>query len=115
VREQAGAHRLVIGISTHNPAQAMAAVAGGADYIALGPIFGTASKANPDPVVGLATLAEVCRAVSVPVVAIGGITLETAGAVARAGAAAAAVIAAVDRAPDPVDAGRRIASAFSAL
>lgn len=103
---------VVIGISTHNPAQAAEALAGGADYIALGPIFGTASKANPDPVVGVATLASVCAGASVPVVAIGGITLENAPQVAAAGAAAAAVIAAVNRAADPTAAGRTVASAF---
>jgi len=59
----------VIGVSTHDEAQARAAA--GADYIGFGPCFPTASKVNPDPVVGLQALAEVCRAVSVPVVGIG--------------------------------------------
>jgi len=113
VRDLAGARDLIIGFSTHNRAQAQAAVAAGADYIAFGPVFGTASKANPDPIVGLDELAAVCAAVAVPVVAIGGITLETAPAVARAGAAAAAVIAAVDRAADPTWAGRQVAAAFA--
>jgi thiamine-phosphate pyrophosphorylase len=112
VRAMAGRPDLVVGFSTHNPAQARAAAAGGADYIGFGPIFGTASKHNPDPTVGLETLAEVCRASPVPVVAIGGITLDTVVAVARAGAAAAALIAAVASAPDPSAAGRRIAAAF---
>jgi len=113
VRELAGARDLLIGFSTHNHAQARAAAAAGADYIGFGPVFGTASKQKPDPTVGLEALAAVCAAVSVPVVAIGGITIETAGAVARAGAAAAAVIAAVDRAPDPAAAGRAVAAAFA--
>ena len=78
------------------------------------PIFGTTSKGSPDPTVGLEELAAVCRAVSVPVVAIGGITLDDIDRVARAGARAAAVIAAVATAPDPVAAGRQIASAFRA-
>ncbi|HEX2571419.1 MAG TPA: thiamine phosphate synthase [Polyangia bacterium] len=81
-----------IGISTHNLAQARAAAAGGADYIGFGPVFPTASKQDPDPVVGVAQLAEVCRTVSVPVVAIGGITRATVRDVVRAGAAAAALI-----------------------
>ena len=105
--------RPVIGISTHNPAQAEAAIAAGADYIALGPVFGTASKVNPDPVVGLETLAAVCRRASVPVVAIGGITLDRVRDVASSGAAAAAVIAAVTRAPDPTAAGRAVRAAFA--
>src|SRR5262249_6807721 len=76
--------RPAIGYSTHNLAQALAAAQGGADYIGFGPCFPTVSKANPDPVVGLETLAAVCAAVTVPVVAIGGIELESVPAVARA-------------------------------
>jgi thiamine-phosphate pyrophosphorylase len=113
VRALAGAERMVIGFSTHNLAQARAAAGGGADYIGFGPVFATASKANPDPTVGVATLAEICVVVGVPVVAIGGVTLEAVAAVARAGAAAAAVIAAVDRAPDPTATGRAVAAAFA--
>jgi thiamine-phosphate pyrophosphorylase len=114
VRAAAGRPDLVIGFSTHNPDQARVAAAAGADYIGFGPVFGTRSKANPDPIVGLETLAEVCRAVNVPVVAIGGITLHAVPAVARAGAAAAAIIAAIDAAPDPTEAGRAVAVAFAA-
>jgi thiamine-phosphate pyrophosphorylase len=113
VRTLAGAERLLIGFSTHNRAQALAAVEGGADYIGFGPVFATSSKANPDPVVGLEALAEVCRLVRVPVVAIGGIKLGSVPAVARAGAAAAAVIAAVAESLDPAAAGRAVAAAFA--
>jgi thiamine-phosphate pyrophosphorylase len=109
VRRIAG-DRLKIGVSTHNPAQARAA--GGADYIGFGPVFGTRSKANPDPVVGLVTLREVVREASVPVVAIGGIGLDTASLVAAAGADAAAVIAAIDGAADRTAAGRLVGAAF---
>ena len=112
VRDVAGARDLRIGFSTHDRGQALAAAAGGADYIGFGPVFGTASKLNPDPTVGLEALAEVAAAVTVPVVAIGGITVEAAPAVARAGAAAAAVIAAVAGAADPTAAGRAVAAAF---
>ena len=114
VRVAAGRPDLVIGFSTHNPAQAAAAAPGGADYIGFGPVFGTRSKLNPDPTVGLEALAAVCRAVGVPVVAIGGITLEAVPAVARAGASAAAMIAAIDAAPDPTAAGRAVGAAFAA-
>jgi thiamine-phosphate pyrophosphorylase len=113
VRALTGAATLVIGFATHNRAQALAAAQGGADYLGFGPIFATGSKANPDPVVGLEALAEVCRAVSVPVVGIGGIQVHAAADVARAGAAAAAVIAGIDRAPDPVAAAREVAAAFA--
>ena len=115
VRAAAGMPGLVIGFSTHNLAQARAAATGGADYIGYGPIFTTASKLNPDPTVGVATLAEVCRAVEVPVVAIGGISLDAVAAVAAAGAAAAALIAAVAAAPDPSAAGRAVAAAFASV
>jgi thiamine-phosphate pyrophosphorylase len=114
VRARLGRPELTIGYSTHNRAQAVAAAGAGADYIAFGPVFGTASKQNPDPTVGLEALAEVCAAVGVPVVAIGGISLDAIAAVAAAGAAAAAVIAAVSNAPDPTAAGRLIAAAFAA-
>jgi thiamine-phosphate pyrophosphorylase len=114
VRAAAGRPDLVIGFSTHNPAQAAAAAQGGADYIGFGPVFGTHSKLNPDPTVGLEALAAVCRAVGVSVVAIGGITLEAVPAVARAGASAAAIIGAIDAAPDPTAAGRAVGAAFAA-
>lgn len=105
---------LAIGISTHDPAQARAAVRGGADHIGFGPIFATGSKADADAPVGLDALAELAREVSIPIVAIGGITLENVDRIAAAGAAAAAAIAAVDNAPDPTEAGRRMGRAFAA-
>lgn len=107
------AGRLLIGISTHGPAQAEAAAAGGADYLGFGPIFATRSKLNPDPTVGLAQLAQVAASVAVPVVAIGGITVEQIGSVAATGAAAAALIGAVEGAADPAAAGRAVNLAFA--
>ena len=83
----------VIGYSTHNAAQLRDAAAEPVDYIALGPIFGTTSKQNPDPAVGIDELRR-CRAlVEKPLVGIGGITRENARAVFDAGADAVAVIA----------------------
>jgi thiamine-phosphate pyrophosphorylase len=113
VRAQAGRPDLVVGFSTHNAGQAVVAARAGADYLGFGPVFPTASKRNPDPVVGLAQLAEICRAVSVPVVAIGGVTPAEAGLLAQAGASAAAVISAVNNAPNPTAAGRRVAAAWA--
>jgi thiamine-phosphate pyrophosphorylase len=82
-----------IGYSSHNAAQLYDAAAEPVDYVALGPIFGTSSKQNPDPVVGLEELRR-CRAlIGKPLVAIGGITRENARAVFEAGADAVAVIA----------------------
>jgi len=106
------AGRLRIGISTHRCEQAQAAIAGGADYLGFGPIFDTRSKLRPDPTVGLEALRAICAASPVPVVAIGGITLDTIAAVAATGAPAAAVISAISNAPDPTVAGRAVAAAF---
>lgn len=104
----------LIGISTHDEAQAAAALAGGADYIALGPIYPTTSKANPDPVVGVERLAALCKNTTTPVVAIGGITLERAPEIAAAGAHAAAIIAAVNQAGDVAAAAGQVTRAFAA-
>ncbi|MSV35408.1 MAG: thiamine phosphate synthase [Bryobacterales bacterium] len=83
----------IIGYSTHNETQLRAAVAEGvADYLALGPIFGTASKENPDPTVGLAELKRLRPLANRPLVAIGGITRQNARAVLAAGADSVAVI-----------------------
>ncbi|HKQ88344.1 MAG TPA: thiamine phosphate synthase [Candidatus Acidoferrales bacterium] len=81
-----------VGVSTHNLTQFREANATSADYIAVGPIFPTASKENPDPVVGLELLREVRKLTTKPLVAIGGITLERAPDVFRAGADSVAVI-----------------------
>ena len=86
----------IIGYSTHNVAQAVAAAALPVDYIAIGPIFETGTKANPDPVIGLDGLRAVRKAVgNIPLVAIGGITAENAKDVIAAGADAVAVISAL--------------------
>jgi thiamine-phosphate pyrophosphorylase len=113
VRKQTAAVKLSIAISTHDLGEALAAVEQGADHIGFGPIFPTQSKADADPAVGLDALAAVAARVSVPIVAIGGIDLDNVARVAKAGASAAAVIAAVDNAADPTDAGRRIGAAFT--
>jgi thiamine-phosphate pyrophosphorylase len=81
-----------IGISTHNLQQAIAADSTSADYIAIGPIFGTKSKERPDPVVGLEGLRKVRAATHKPLVAIGGITLSNGRSVIDAGADSVAVI-----------------------
>jgi thiamine-phosphate pyrophosphorylase len=96
---------LWIGASTHDVAQVHAAIGRGADYVGFGTIFATRTKANPDPVQGIAGLAAAVRAAgAVPVVAIGGITPAEAEALYAAGASALCAIAAVNAAPDPVGA-----------
>jgi thiamine-phosphate pyrophosphorylase len=104
-RRIVGASRWV-GVSTHNLEQFREASATSADYIAVGPIFPTASKENPDPVVGLALLREVRKLTKKPLVAIGGITLDRAADVFRAGADSAAVIRDLLKAPDPAQRAR---------
>ena len=89
-----------IGCSTHSFEQVVEADQTSADYIAFGPIFPTASKENPDPVVGLAGLSRARRATAKPLVAIGGITLQNAREVLAAGADSVAVIGDLLNAPD---------------
>lgn len=82
----------IIGLSTHDMAQALIADRLPVDYIAVGPIYATTSKDNPSPVLGVERFQEICAAVRKPVVAIGGMTLESAPEVYRAGASSVAVI-----------------------
>ena len=105
-RQVAGRDKLV-GVSTHNLEQFERAAASSADYIALGPIFSTSSKANPNPVIGLDLLRKVRALTDKPVVAIGGISLERAAAVIEAGADSVAVISGVLSAPDPAQRARQ--------
>jgi thiamine-phosphate pyrophosphorylase len=82
----------LVGYSTHNEIQFTSAGAEAAGYLAFGPLFPTASKQNPDPVVGVEMLSRLRRLSPKPLVAIGGITRETAAAVWNAGADTIAVI-----------------------
>lgn len=90
----------VIGISAHRPDQVKEAASGGADYIGFGPIFGTATKPDHEPVVGIEGLRQIRPLTRVPIFAIGGITLDAIEAVINAGADGVAVISAVCGAPD---------------
>jgi thiamine-phosphate pyrophosphorylase len=83
---------MALGLSTHNEAQLRDADRQPADYLAIGPIFGTQSKENPDPVVGLTELARLRPLTQKPLVAIGGITRANARQVLAAGADSVAVI-----------------------
>jgi len=86
----------IIGYSTHNVAQALAAAALPINYLAIGPIFQTGTKVNPDPVVGLDGLRAVRKSISSKhLVAIGGITEENAAAAIDAGADSVALISAL--------------------
>jgi thiamine-phosphate pyrophosphorylase len=90
-RRVVGSGKLV-GVSTHDEEQMRAAIASGPDYVAVGPVFATSSKANPDPVVGLEFVPRARVMTELPIVAIGGITLANARSVIEAGADAVAVI-----------------------
>jgi thiamine-phosphate pyrophosphorylase len=82
----------IVGFSTHNERQLRLGDAEPVDYLAIGPIFGTASKQNADPVVGLDRLRALRPLTQKPLVAIGGITRELAPKVFEAGADSVAVI-----------------------
>jgi thiamine-phosphate pyrophosphorylase len=93
-----------LGLSTHNPAQLATADQSDADYLAIGPVFGTQSKANPDPVVGLEGVRTARALTRKPLVAIGGITRANAREVIEAGADSVAVIS--DLCDDPAKSAR---------
>ena len=84
--------RRIVGISTHSDPQVQAADRTDADYIAIGPVFATGTKLNPDPVVGLDGVRRIRRLTAKPLVAIGGITRENARSVIEAGADSVSVI-----------------------
>ena len=83
---------ILIGRSCHAADEALQAERDGADYVFFGPVFATPSKARFGPPQGIEALAALCRRVHIPVIAIGGITLENAGACTAAGAAGIAAI-----------------------
>lgn len=89
-----------VGISTHNLEQLRVAADTSADYIAVGPIYPTHTKEDPDPVVGLDLIRAARKLTRKPLVAIGGITIKSAGEVFRAGADSVAVISDLLNAPD---------------
>jgi thiamine-phosphate pyrophosphorylase len=92
---------LWVGVSTHNLEQFQLAVGTSADYIAVGPVFPTATKENPDAVVGLDLIRAARRLTRKPLVAIGGITVQSAELVYRAGADSIAVVSDLLSAPNP--------------
>jgi thiamine-phosphate pyrophosphorylase len=90
-----------VGVSTHNLEQLREADRTSADYIAVGPIFRTGTKENPDPIVGLDLLRAARQITKKALVAIGGITVESAESVFRAGADSVAVVHDLAAASDP--------------
>ncbi|MFZ0580912.1 MAG: thiamine phosphate synthase [Candidatus Acidiferrales bacterium] len=105
-----------VGVSTHSLEQLRAADLTSADYIAVGPVFPTVTKENPDPVVGLEFLRAARKITRKPLVAIGGITVQSASEVFKAGADSVAVISDLATAPDPAQRAREylaLAKAFN--
>lgn len=97
--------KALIGLSTHNLAQAVRAIAQPIDYIAIGPVFTTTSKTDPDPALGLEGIREVRRLLGeFPLIAIGGITLDNAPVVFDAGANSVALISALLADPSQITA-----------
>ena len=93
--------KAIIGASARTEEKILAAISEGADYIGFGPIYGTSSKADAEEAKGLERLRRMCDIAACPVVAIGGITVQTAADVIRAGAHGIAVISAVCVYPEP--------------
>jgi thiamine-phosphate pyrophosphorylase len=96
-REDEGAERalaagLLLGTSAASVGQALGGERRGAAYVGAGPLWATPSKPDADPAIGLEGLAEICRAVAIPVVAIGGVDATNAADCIRAGASGVAVI-----------------------
>ncbi len=98
----------IIGVSADNPCTAQSAIADGADYLGVGAVFATGTKADAGAPIGLAGLQEVTRVTTIPVVGIAGINAQNAATVIRAGANGVAVISAVIQAEDVENAARQL-------
>lgn len=105
--------RMVLGFSPLAMPDVRVARSQGADYVGLGPVFGTASKTDAQPELGLTALAEQVAAAGLAAVGIGGITVANAGSVIRAGADGVAVISAIQAAANPHQAAESLALAVN--
>ncbi len=106
--------KMLIGATVRTLEEAKTAISQGASYIGFGPIYATSTKLISAPIRGIEALNQVASAVSVPVVAIGGITLERVGEVAASGASAVAMISGIFQAPNPSEQAQKIRQAFFA-
>jgi thiamine-phosphate pyrophosphorylase len=104
----------ILGVSAASIGEAEEAVAGGADYLGVGPIFPSLGKPDAGPATGVALLTELARRYTLPLVAIGGITAENAAETLRAGACGVAVITAIVAADDITAATRSLRAAIDA-
>ncbi|MFC5590161.1 thiamine phosphate synthase [Sporosarcina soli] len=111
VRRQIGPSML-LGVSTHNVEEALAAAETGADYIGIGPIYSTKTKTDTQPVIGPEMVRRVASLLpGLPIVGIGGLSERKARAVIQAGASGIAVISAIAGQDDPLEAARRLKGA----
>jgi thiamine-phosphate pyrophosphorylase len=110
VREIAPAG-FIIGFSPETDEQAADARLNGADYLGVGPVFGTSSKADAGEPIGLETFKRRIEIAAIPVIGIGGISAQNAESVIKAGAVGVAVVSAILGAQDPSGATRRLAEA----
>lgn len=101
-----------VGLTVNNEAQLAEAQALPVDYLGIGPVFGTRSKASPAPALGLERFAAMVAQCTVPVIAIGSVSVERVAEVCAAGAYGIAVLSGVTQAPDPELAARRYAEAI---
>ena len=104
---------MVLGYSPASMQDVLAASHGGADYVGLGPVYATGSKADAEPPIGLFRLAELAAAAGIPSVGIGGIGVANAGEVIRAGVDGVAVISAIQGAANPRQAADSLALAVN--
>ena len=99
---------VILGVSVGSPEEARRAERDGADYVGAGPVFPTATKPEAGEALGIERFGRIARSVSIPVIAIGGITLDTVAAAIGAGAAGVAVVSAVASADDMAAAARSL-------
>lgn len=111
---RSSAPEMIIGASTHSVDEAKGAVAAGASYINIGPLFRTSTKAWDGPFLGIEGLRDIAAAATVPFTVMGGIKLEHVPLLMEAGACAVAVVTAVTQAQDPGVAARRFLDAIAA-
>ncbi len=104
---------MIIGISAECLADAIAAEKGGADYLGVSPIYATPTKTDTAPALGLEGLKEICQAVKLPLVGIGGLNRDNAAEIIRKGADGVAVVSAIVAADDPETASRELKQAIN--
>ena len=113
VARRLGGPNLVIGYSPESDEQARAARSHGADYLGVGPVFGTATKSDAGPAIGLDTVTKRANVARIPVIGIGGVTAQNATLVLAAGGVGVAVVSAISTQPEPERAARELARALA--